>query len=92
MATSKVLLVKPVEKLGGEGEQVTVKAGYARNFLLPKKIAIPVTKANKKQIALIIFPKALLKHYLMQFIITVIIISISSGFDSAIIIVSATKV
>ena len=50
MATSKVLLVKPVEKLGGEGEQVTVKAGYARNFLFPQKIAIPVTKANKKQI------------------------------------------
>ena len=50
MATSKVLLVKPVENLGGEGEQVEVKAGYARNFLLPKKIAIPVNKANKKQI------------------------------------------
>ena len=50
MATSKVLLVKPLANLGGEGEQVTVKAGYARNFLLPKKIAIPVNKANKKQI------------------------------------------
>ncbi len=50
MATSKVLLVKPLENLGGEGEQVTVKAGYARNFLFPQKIAIPVTKANKKQI------------------------------------------
>ena len=50
MATSKVLLVKPLENLGGEGEQVSVKAGYARNFLFPQKIAIPVTKANKKQI------------------------------------------
>ena len=50
MATSKVLLVKPLANLGGEGEQVTVKAGYARNFLLPQKIAIPVNKANKKQI------------------------------------------
>ena len=29
MATTKVLILKPVENLGGEGEQVTVKAGYA---------------------------------------------------------------
>ncbi len=50
MATSKVLLVKPVENLGGEGDQVSVKAGYARNFLLPKKLAVPISKANKKQI------------------------------------------
>ncbi len=50
MATTKVLILKPVENLGGEGEQVTVKAGYARNFLFPKKVAIPVNKANKKQI------------------------------------------
>ena len=50
MATTKVLIVKPLANLGGEGEQVTVKAGYARNFLYPQKIAIPVTKANKKQI------------------------------------------
>lgn len=50
MATSKVLLIKPVENLGGEGDQVSVKAGYARNFLLPKKLAVPISKANKKQI------------------------------------------
>jgi len=48
MATTKILLIKPVEELGGEGEQVSVKAGYARNFLLPKKFALPVNKANKK--------------------------------------------
>lgn len=54
MATSKVLLVKPIEDLGGEGEQVTVKAGYARNFLLPKKLAVHVNKANKKQIEALI--------------------------------------
>ncbi len=54
MATSKVLLVKPVENLGGEGEQVAVKAGYARNFLFPKKLAMPVNKANKKQIEALI--------------------------------------
>lgn len=50
MANTDVLLVKPVERLGGEGQQVTVKAGYARNFLFPQKIAIPVNRANKKQI------------------------------------------
>lgn len=50
MATSKVLLVKPIDNLGAEGDQVSVKAGYARNFLLPRKLAVPVNKANKKQI------------------------------------------
>jgi large subunit ribosomal protein L9 len=50
MAYSEVLLVKPVEGLGGEGDQVKVRAGYARNFLLPRNIAVPLTAANRKQI------------------------------------------
>jgi large subunit ribosomal protein L9 len=50
MAHSEVLLVKPVEGLGGEGDQVKVRAGYARNFLLPRNVAVPVTKSNRKQI------------------------------------------
>ena len=50
MAYSEVLLVKPVEGLGGEGDQVKVRAGYARNFLLPRHIAVPLTAANRKQI------------------------------------------
>ncbi len=50
MATVKVLLLNPVNHLGGEGESVSVKAGYARNFLLPKGWAIPVNRANRKQI------------------------------------------
>jgi large subunit ribosomal protein L9 len=50
MANSDILLLKPVEGLGGEGDQVRVRAGYARNFLLPRKLAIPVTVANRKQI------------------------------------------
>ncbi|MCC5805026.1 MAG: 50S ribosomal protein L9 [Opitutales bacterium] len=49
MATSQLLLVQPVEGLGDEGDQVTVRAGYARNYLLPRKIAVPVTRANRKQ-------------------------------------------
>jgi large subunit ribosomal protein L9 len=50
MATSEVLLVKPVEGLGGEGDQVKVRAGFARNFLLPRKIAVPLTGANRKHV------------------------------------------
>jgi large subunit ribosomal protein L9 len=50
MAHSEVLLIKPVEGLGGEGDQVKVRAGYARNFLLPREVAVPLTKANRKQV------------------------------------------
>ena len=50
MATTEVLLIKPVDGLGAEGEQVRVKAGYARNFLLPQGIALPVNRANQKYI------------------------------------------
>ena len=50
MAYSEVLLLKPVDGLGAEGDQVKVRAGYARNFLLPRSIAAPVTKANRKQV------------------------------------------
>jgi len=49
MSTQNILLLKPIEGLGHEGEQVKVKAGYARNYLLPKKLAIPLTAANRKQ-------------------------------------------
>ncbi len=50
MAHSEILLVKPVENLGGEGDQVKVRAGYARNYLLPRGIAVPLTGANRKQV------------------------------------------
>ena len=50
MANSEILLVKPVDGLGGEGDQVKVRAGYARNYLLPRKIAVPLTGANRKQV------------------------------------------
>lgn len=50
MATTELLLLKPIEKLGREGDRIKVRAGYARNYLLPQKIAIPVTRANQKQI------------------------------------------
>ncbi len=50
MATTEVLLVKPVEGLGGEGDQVKVRAGYARNYLLPRKIAVTLNASNKKHV------------------------------------------
>ena len=50
MANSEILLLKPVEGLGGEGDQVKVRAGYARNYLLPRGCAAPVTVANRKQV------------------------------------------
>ena len=50
MAHSDVLLVKPVDNLGGEGDQVKVRAGYARNYLLPRGIAVPLNGANRKRV------------------------------------------
>ncbi len=50
MANSEVLLVKPVDGLGAEGDRVKVRAGYARNYLLPQGIALPVNNANRKYI------------------------------------------
>jgi large subunit ribosomal protein L9 len=50
MAYSEVLLLKPVDGLGAEGDQVKVRAGYARNFLLPRGVAAPLTTANRKQV------------------------------------------
>ncbi|MGK0176790.1 MAG: large subunit ribosomal protein L9 [Lentimonas sp.] len=50
MANSQVLLLQPIEGLGSEGDTVTVRAGFARNYLLPRKQALPITQANKKYV------------------------------------------
>ena len=50
MATTTVLLREDIETLGGRGEIVKVKAGYARNYLLPQGFATLATKGNIKQI------------------------------------------
>lgn len=44
----KVILQEDIEKLGHRGDVVTVKPGYARNFLLPQKLAIEATIGNMK--------------------------------------------
>jgi len=43
-----VILRQDVDKLGSRGQLVKVAPGYARNFLLPNKIAVPATDANRK--------------------------------------------
>ena len=50
MANHEVLLLKPVDGLGAEGDQVKVRAGYARNFLLPQGMAMPLTQSNRKRV------------------------------------------
>ena len=44
----EVILREDIEKLGHRGEVVKVAPGYARNFLLPKKLAVAANAANKK--------------------------------------------
>lgn len=44
----EVILREEVENLGRRGEVVKVAAGYARNFLLPKRLAVAATESNKK--------------------------------------------
>jgi large subunit ribosomal protein L9 len=44
----KVILQEDIDKLGHRGDVVTVKPGYARNFLLPRKLAIEATTGNMK--------------------------------------------
>jgi len=46
----QIILQEDVEKLGHRGDVVTVKPGYARNFLLPKKLAVEATAGNLKAI------------------------------------------
>jgi large subunit ribosomal protein L9 len=46
----QIILQEDVEKLGHRGDVVTVKPGYARNFLLPKKLGVEATAGNLKAI------------------------------------------
>jgi large subunit ribosomal protein L9 len=46
----QIILQEDVDKLGHRGEVVTVKPGYARNYLLPRKLAVEATSGNLKAI------------------------------------------
>lgn len=50
MARTEVILTHNIVGLGAESDQVKVAAGYARNYLLPQGLAIPLTAANKRRI------------------------------------------
>ncbi len=47
--TMQVILIQDVDNLGGRNELVSVKNGYARNFLIPQKFAIEASPSNLKQ-------------------------------------------
>ena len=44
----EVILREDIEKLGSRGQVVKVAAGYARNFLLPKRLAVPPPKPTRR--------------------------------------------
>jgi len=46
----QIILQEDIDKLGHRGDVVTVKPGYARNYLLPRKLAVEATKGNLKAI------------------------------------------
>jgi len=48
--TMEVILIKDVDNLGGANEVVKVKNGYARNFLLPRQLAVENSPSNRKQL------------------------------------------
>jgi len=50
MAKTEIILTSNIVGLGAESDQVKVAAGYARNYLFPHRLAIPLTHANKRQI------------------------------------------
>ena len=50
MAKTEVILTSNIVGLGAESDQVKVAAGYARNYLFPQRLAVPLTQANKRRI------------------------------------------
>ena len=48
--STQVILISTVEKVGTEGQTVTVADGYARNYLLPRGLAVTATAANLKRV------------------------------------------
>src|SRR5947208_9677492 len=50
MAKTEVILTHNIVGLGGESDHVKVAAGYARNYLFPQGLAIPLTGANRRRL------------------------------------------
>ena len=47
----RLLLKRPVHALGEPGDEINVRPGYARNYLLPRRIAVPITEENRREVA-----------------------------------------
>ena len=47
----RLLLKEPVDSLGEPGDEVRVRAGFARNYLLPRRLALPVSEENRRAVA-----------------------------------------
>ena len=50
MPNTEILLIEPVQNLGSEGDIVKVRPGFARNYLFPRKKAVPMNLANRKRL------------------------------------------
>lgn len=50
MPKTEVILIQNIVGLGGESDLVKVSAGYARNYLIPQQLAIPVSDGNKRRV------------------------------------------
>src|SRR4029450_13181345 len=50
MAKTEVILTSNIVGLGAESDQVKVASGYARNYLFPQRLAIPLSNANKRRL------------------------------------------
>jgi large subunit ribosomal protein L9 len=50
MAKTEVILIQNIVGLGGESDLVKVAAGYARNYLFPQGLAVPVSASNKRRV------------------------------------------
>lgn len=46
----EIILIQDVDNLGGKNEVVKVKNGYARNYLLPRQLAVENSSSNRKQL------------------------------------------
>jgi len=62
----RVILLKDVENLGSQYETVTVKGGYGRNYLIPKKMAVVANRANSNAIAEIVKQMGMKETRLVQ--------------------------
>ena len=58
MAHSEILLLEKIDNLGLEGDVVKVRSGFARNFLLPRKKAVPLNLSNKKRLDSLMMARA----------------------------------